>query len=68
MEATNLSLAKWFQAFYLVGDAKIGICSLSMMRKEGCKLSWCMLASQQDYASDELAGEILCAPGKHSAV
>jgi hypothetical protein len=28
-------LGKWFQAFYLVGDAKIGIFSLSLMRKLG---------------------------------
>jgi hypothetical protein len=27
-----------------------------------------MVASMQDYASDELAVEILCAPGKRSAV
>ena len=35
MEATKLSLTKWFQAFYLVGDAKTGISSLSLMRKLG---------------------------------
>jgi transposase-like protein len=33
MEATKLSLTKWFQAFYLVGDAKTGISSLSLKRK-----------------------------------
>ena len=31
MEATKLPLTKWFQAFYLVGDAKTGISSLSLM-------------------------------------
>ena len=35
MEATKLPLAKWFQAFYLVGDAKTGISSLSLKRKPG---------------------------------
>jgi len=35
MEATKLSLTKWFQAFYLVGDAKTGISSLSLKRKLG---------------------------------
>jgi transposase-like protein len=35
MEATKLPLTKWFQAFYLVGDAKTGISSLSLMRKLG---------------------------------
>jgi hypothetical protein len=35
MEATKLPLTKWIQAFYLVGDAKIGISSLSLMRKLG---------------------------------
>jgi hypothetical protein len=35
MEATKLPLSKWFQAFYLVGDAKTGISSLSLMRKLG---------------------------------
>jgi hypothetical protein len=33
MEATKLPLTKWFQAFYLVGDAKRGISSLSLKRK-----------------------------------
>jgi len=31
----ELPLTKWFQAFYLVGDAKTGISSLSLMRKLG---------------------------------
>jgi transposase-like protein len=35
MEATKLPLTKWFQAFYLVGDAKTGISSLSLKRKLG---------------------------------
>ena len=35
MEATKLPLTKWFQAFYLVEDAKTGISSLSLMRKLG---------------------------------
>jgi transposase-like protein len=35
MKATKLPLTKWFQAFYLVGDAKTGIFSLSQMRKIG---------------------------------
>jgi len=35
MEATKLPLTKWFQAFYLVGDAKTGISLLSLMRKLG---------------------------------
>ena len=35
MEATKLPLAKWFQAFYLIGDAKTGISSLSLKRKLG---------------------------------
>ena len=35
MEATKLPLTKWFQAFYLVGDAKICISSLSLMLKLG---------------------------------
>ncbi len=35
MEATKLPLTKWFQAFYLVGEAKTGISSLSLMRMLG---------------------------------
>jgi hypothetical protein len=35
MEATKLSLTKWLQAFYLVGDAKTEISSLSLKRKLG---------------------------------
>jgi hypothetical protein len=35
MEVTKLPLTKWFQAFYLVRDAKTGISSLSLMRKLG---------------------------------
>jgi len=35
MEATKLPLTKWFQAFYLIGDAKTGISSLSLKRKLG---------------------------------
>ena len=35
MKATKLPLTKWFQAFYLVGDAKTGISSLSLKRKLG---------------------------------
>ena len=35
MEATKLSLSKWFQAFYLVGEAKTGISSRSLKRKLG---------------------------------
>jgi hypothetical protein len=35
MEATNLPLIKWFQAFYLVGEVKTGISSLSLMRMLG---------------------------------
>jgi hypothetical protein len=53
MEATKRPLSKWFQAFYLVGDAKIGIASLSLTEKVGRKLPHCMVASQQDYTSDE---------------
>ena len=53
MEATKRPLSKWFQAFYLVGDAKIGISSLSLTEKVGRKLPHCMVASQQDYTSDE---------------
>jgi molybdenum-dependent DNA-binding transcriptional regulator ModE len=34
-EKQKLPLTKWFQAFYLVGDAKTGISSLSLMRKLG---------------------------------
>jgi hypothetical protein len=33
METTKLPLTKWFQASYLVWDAKAGISSLSLMRK-----------------------------------
>ena len=35
MEATKLSLSKWFQAFYLAGEAKTGISSRSLKRKLG---------------------------------
>ncbi len=35
--------------------------------KVGRIVSYCMVASQQDYASAEKAGEILCTAGKGSA-
>jgi hypothetical protein len=42
MEATKLPLIKWFQTFYLIGDAKIGISSLSLKRKLGLnyRIAW----------------------------
>ena len=47
MEATKLPLTKWFQAFYLVGDAKTGISSLSLMRKLGVnyRTAWLLHSS-----------------------
>jgi len=53
MEATKLPITKWFQAFYLVGDAKNRYFFTLPEAKVGRKLSYCMVASQQDYASDE---------------
>jgi hypothetical protein len=32
MQATKLSLTTWFQAFYLIGQAKTGISSLELSR------------------------------------
>ena len=53
MEATKLPLTKWFQAFYLVGDAKNRYFLTLPEAKVGRKLPHCMVGAQQDYASDE---------------
>jgi len=37
MQATKLSLTTWFQAFYLIGQAKTGISSLELSRHLGVK-------------------------------
>jgi hypothetical protein len=53
MEATKMPLTKWFQAFYLVGDAKNRYFFTLPEAKVGCQLPHCMVGAQQDYASDE---------------
>jgi len=37
MQATKLPLTNWFQAFYLIGQAKTGISSLELSRHLGVK-------------------------------
>jgi hypothetical protein len=39
MQATKLSLTTWFQAFYLIGQAKTGISSLELSRHIALKIS-----------------------------
>jgi hypothetical protein len=65
MGATKLPLTKWFQAFYLVGEAKTGISSLSLMRKLGVnyRTAWLlhnkiMQAMSEREASYVLRGKI----------
>ena len=61
MEATKLPLTKWFQAFYLVGHAKTGISSLSLMRKLGVnyRTAW-LLHNKNMQAMSERENPMYC--------